>query len=720
MSPYKTSPILSTCLLAITLSLVHGVITATATASYFTEPEAPFIMGSSETIQVVPLPAGSVESAQTIIDAARSNNPASVLLLQPAGKLEVGTTPLQLGGNMCLELSPEACIAATADCSAPSLISITNAMNVSISSSGPGVARIDGGEKPLTGISVIGGGRVNFDLLSVTGCQKAAIDYRGNDAGAYNEAASVTRCRIEHNGDGLKVDQTAAFVCIDNVFRNNSGTALEITSLSSIVAGNDFSGNKTAILSGSDRGVVTRNMLGTNQLAIELTVTSSNNLLSENRGSSTNQAVTVAGMGNQFFRNRITGTLSMPSRGSNNLLIANEGLSPDGSAADIGMFNPPTFANPHSNPVIITGMGRTDITLQGGVKSKKPLVEKRDANGKIIPMAEGIDTKEKPVDIVVVQETLNKASAENPTNVVVAHLEGDFISKTTNGLMLPNNSCVILNGRILTDLGIPIDPPWVKGAPETQVVLMAKKGFSSFSGGKVDAGRQARFGINAGKEAPSIALIEGVNVSSSAHDGIYIKGRSSQGPLYLYRNNVFGSGGRGIWPHVSTPVYSIANTCSGNRMDGIDFDAHGHNNIALFNICTGNGRHGLFLEEAVHNNLAFGNIFSGNRGSGVHIWNQEVTGNTGSNSIVGNICVGNRKGVSVGGRADDRTASGNLVFNNVCEDNIMNGIASGQSHSTNNFFSQCVVRLNNGEQIQDSESAKAFFLNGVTPSSSQR
>ena len=154
-------------------------------------------------------------------------------------------------------------------------------------------------------------------------------------------------------------------------------------------------------------------------------------------------------------------------------------------------------------------------------------------------------------------------------------------------------------------------------------------------------------------------------------------------------------------------------------MDGIDFDAHGHNNMALFNICTGNGRHGLFLEEAVHNNLAFGNIFSGNRGSGVHIWNQEVTGNTGSNTIVGNICVGNRKGVSVGGRADDRTASSNLIFNNVCEDNIMDGIASGQSHSTNNFFSQCVVRLNNGEQIQDSVSAKAFFLNGVSPSSSR-
>ena len=113
MSPNKTSPLLSSCLLAITLSLLHGVITTPAAASYFTEPEAPFIISSSETIQVVPLPAGSVDSAQTIIDAARSNNPASVLLLQPAGKLEVGNTPLQLGGNMCLQLSPEACIAAS-------------------------------------------------------------------------------------------------------------------------------------------------------------------------------------------------------------------------------------------------------------------------------------------------------------------------------------------------------------------------------------------------------------------------------------------------------------------------------------------------------------------------------------------------------------------------------------------------------------------------------
>ena len=703
--------LLSSSLLGLTIFLMMGTAISQASGTYFTESEAPFIISPKETVQVVPLPSGGVASAQTLIDAARSNNPTAVLLLQPAGKIEVGAAPLILGSDMCLQLSPLAGIAAAATCTAPSLISITNARNVSICSTGPASAPIDGGNKPLIGISVVSGGRMNFDFLNITGCQMAAIDYNGTDAGAYNEASSVTRCRIEHDGDGLRADRTAAFVCLDNIFRDNTGTALDISSLNSIVAGNSFVANKTAIRSGSDRGVVTRNFLGSNQLAIELTATSSNNLLSENRGSVTNLAVTIEGTGNQLFRNRLSGIVSAKPGGSNNLLIANGDLFMDQTATNVGLFNPPTFADNHSNPVTIPGMGRTDITIQGGVKSKKPHVEQKDAAGNVIPMAEGIDSKELPVDISVVQESLKKASADNPTNVLVLHLEGDFISKTPHGLILPDNTCVVLNGRIMTDLGIPLDPPWKKGAPETQVVLMAGKGYSSFSGGKIDGGRQARFGINAGKDAPSIALVEGVSITSSAHDGIYIKGRNSPGPLYLYRNNVLGSGGRGIWPHVSSTVHSIANTCSGNRMDGIDFDAHGHNNTALFNISTGNRRHGLFLEEAVHNNLAFGNIFSGNGGSGVHIWNQEVKGNTGSNTVVSNLCEGNGKGVSVGGRADDRTASGNFIFNNICSDNRTVGIASGNRYATNNYFSQCVARLNRQQDIQTSESAQAFFLN---------
>jgi len=359
-------------------------------------------------------------------------------------------------------------------------------------------------------------------------------------------------------------------------------------------------------------------------------------------------------------------------------------------------------------------MGRLDITVLGGVKSKKPRVEQKDATGNVIPMAEGIDTKELPVDIAVVQEAVNKARSENPTNVVVLHLEGDYISKKPGGFVLPDNTCVILAGRILTDLGIPLDPPWQKGAPETQVVLMASNGYSSFSGGKLDGGRQARFGINAGKQGPSISLIEGVNIASSAEDGIYTKGRKSAGPLYLYRNSVFGAGGRGIWTHVSTPVHIIANTSVGNRQDGIDFDAHGHNNTALFNTSSGNGRHGIFFEEAVHNNLAFANRLTGND-CGVHIWNEEVKGNTGSNIIVSNICEGNRKGVNTGGKADDRTASGNLIFNNVCSGNRVDGISSVNRRSTNNYFGQCVSYGNLRHDIDTSDSTAPYFFNNVNP-----
>lgn len=713
-------PYASACLtpvvtgISLSLFLLAGTPCQSA-QSFFSSPEAPFITAPNESIQRIAISEGSVEAAQSAIDSARQKDSNSVLVLEVGGMLTVGLNPLSLPSKSCLRFSSGSGISAQSSSTAHSLISITNAENVSISSVGTIRATVDGAGKVPVGISVGGSSRIDVDRLLVTHCSGTGIEITGSDALALNQAQSVTRCVLNQNENGIRVDQTAGFNCLDNMFSDNTGTALDLSSLSSIVAGNTFIGNKTAVRSGSDRGVVTRNVFGKNLIAVEFTSTSSNNLLSENRGTTTNLDLLIAGSNNQLFANKLRGTISEGAGGRKSLMIENEGLTLAPTATNVTFFNPPTFANPHSNAVILPGMGRLDITVLGGVKSKKPRVEQKDAAGNVIPMAEGIDTKELPVDIAVVQEAVNKARSENPTNVVVLHLEGDYISKKPGGFVLPDNTCVILAGRILTDLGIPLDPPWQKGAPETQVVLMASNGYSSFSGGKIDGGRQARFGINAGVQAPSIAVIEGVNIASSAHDGIYTKGRKSAGPLYLYRNNVFGAGGRGIWTHVSTTVHIIANTSVGNRQDGIDFDAHGHNNTALFNVSSGNGRHGIFFEEAVHNNLAFANTLAGNGGSGVHVWNEEVKGNTGSNTIVANFCEANRKGISVGGRADDRTASGNLIFNNVCSGNRVDGIASGNSRATNNYFGQCVNYGNMGLDIQTGDSAAAYFFNAVNP-----
>ena len=653
----------------------------------FTMPEAPFVASPDEQIRTLILAAGTAESAQLRIDACRKENPDAVLILEASGPLKVGSAPLKLGSRMTLRLSPVGGISATTTCTADSLIKIMDAQSVSISSSGPGSAVLDGGGKPLTCIRVIGGGRINFDQLVLSNCGGAGIDYHGHDAAAVNEAASVTRCTFQNNGEGLRVDQTAGFMCLDNTFVGQSGMALTIRSLTSVVAGNTFSGNKAAIRSSSDRGLVTRNEIG-DVLALELTPESAGNLVSENRGTKSDLKLALGGSRNQLFRNDFHGSASATEQAKEILLLGNLGIKTDPYATELKVFNPPTFDHPHNDPVIVPGMGRFDLSVPGGKSEKKE-----------IPVV--------PVDLIVVVDALQRARSEHPHDMIVLKLDGEYISRSGKGLELPPNTCVILEGRILADLGAPLDPLWVRGEALSQLILLPKSGYCSVSGGKLDCGRQAFFPINANSGATT--LIEGVTLTSGARDGVNTKGRDSKSPVFVYRCNVLANNGRGIWAHVATRVHAISNVCSGNRQDGIDLDAGSVAGTALFNVSSGNGRHGVFVEEAISHNMVFGNILNSNGQAGVHVWNEEVKGNTGSNIIAANECYANRRGISAGGRASDKTAHGNFFFNNVCRYNRLNGIMAGNSNAKNNYFSQSVVGLNREQCVLTTPDA--FFFN---------
>jgi nitrous oxidase accessory protein NosD len=648
----------------------------------FTTPEAPLVASPDEEIRTLILPAGTADSAQSRIDACRKENPDAVILLETSGPLEVGSTPLKLGSRMMLRLSPAGGISAAANSTADSLIKVTDAQWVSISSSGPGPAVLDGGGKALSGIRVIGGGRINFDQLVLSNCEDAGIDYQGRDTAAVNEASSVTRCDFMSNGDGLRVDQTAGFMCLDNTFTGQSGTALSIRSLMSVVAGNTFSGNQAAIRSSSDRGVVTRNVIG-DVLALELTPDSTGNLVSENRGTKSDLQLTLGGSRNQLFRNDFNGSASATEQAKDILLLGNLGIQTDPSATALKVFNPPTFGQPHNNPVIVPGMGRFDLSVPGGKSAKKD-----------IPVV--------PVDLKVVVDALQRARAEHPDDVIVLKLDGEYISRSGNGLELPPNTCVILEGRILADLRAPLDPLWVRGETLSQLILLPKTGYCSVSGGKLDCGRQAFFPINAN------------TLTSGARDGVNTKGRDPKSPVFVYRCNVLANNGRGIWAHVATRVHAISNTCSGNRQDGIDLDAGSVAGTALFNVSSGNGRHGVFVEEAISHNMVFGNILNGNGQAGVHVWNEEVEENTGSNIIAANQCDANRRGISAGGRAPDKTAHGNFFFNNVCRYNRLNGIMAGNSNAKGNYFSQSVVGQNREQDVLTTPDG--FFFNQPTVS----
>jgi len=664
---------------------------------FFTTPEAPFITRPGEIVQRVELPAGPVEAAQALIDSARKEKPDAVLLLVAAGNLEVGPAPLRLRSKMCLLLSPSSGLNAKVDCSSPSLVSVEKAEFVSISSTGPGPATLDGGGKPLIGIQVTEGSRINLDQLHLVRCGQAGIDYRGTaQVTVLNQAGSVTRSVFTGNGSGLKVASTGGFLCLDNRFQNHTGIAVMIDSLNGIVAGNSFSGNQTDIQSSSDRAILTRNRFGKSGRTLELTANSQGNLISENRGTAPDRLIFIAGKSHQLFHNTLNGSVQLAEGIQEIFFIANPNLQINPAAPEIRFFDPPTLARPHKNPVIVAGMGRYDLPLIPGGKKAPPTPETKDKHLKIVP-----------VDLALVEAEITKARAERPNDVLVIRLEGEYICKNPKGLELPPNSCLVMTAetRILAELGVASELPWERAAPLSQVVLLPKTGFSSVSGGKLDANRQAHFPLNA--NTGSVALIEDTCLLAGARDGLNTKNRQGSDPLFVYRCHAYGNVGRGIWSHVANRVHAIANVCSGNYMDGIDLDAHAVNCTALFNICNANRRHGVFIEEAIENNIVFGNILTGN-GTGIHVWNEEVKGNTGPNLIAANLCTGNRRGIGLGARASNITSHGNLFFNNVCTENREDGMLTGTSKATENYFSQTVARDNVMENIKVSDSALFF------------
>ncbi len=650
---------------------------------FFTPPESQFIITPNESVEIIELPSGTVEDAQAKIEAGRKMKPDSVFVIHLSGKLVVRKTALRLGSRTCLMLNEGASIVAAADATSESLLEISGAEFVSISSAGSERGLLDGQGRQLAGILVKDSSKVNIDNLSIRVCGAAGISFTGRNPVIFSDASSVTRCLIRECGDGLLASNTAAFMCLDNEFRGNHGEAISMSSPRSVIAGNDFIGNKSGVVSASGRGVIARNLFSKNETALKLEAASFGNLVTENRSRDNAGAVVVDGSENQVFENDLSSAASSKQASGNNLIVNNTDSKLSAVSAALSFFNPPTFNNPHTNQLILPNMGRFDLTIQGATNRYEPL------------------------DLAAAGAALERARKEHPNDVVVVRMQGYFISRSSAGLELPKDTCVILDGSIRSNPGTERDPIYKKGEPVTQVVRLSADGHCSFSGGLIDGGHQVSHGINATNQ--SIAVIEGVSIKGATRDGIRTKGRESNYPLFIKGCSVADSGGRGIWLHVAGNVHVIGNTCVANQQDGIDVDAHAIDCNVLFNICNGNRRHGIFIEEAVTNNLVFGNHLLENNRSGIHVWNEEVIGNTGPNIVAANLCRENVKGVSVGGRAADRTAGENFFFNNVCVYNRDFNLVSGNSRATNNYFSQTVIKVSVDKSGSAFSKANSFF-----------
>ena len=283
-----------------------------------------------------------------------------------------------------------------------------------------------------------------------------------------------------------------------------------------------------------------------------------------------------------------------------------------------------------------------------------------------------------------------------------------FILMSAKGLVVPVNTCILLDGSITAGPTSVQEIEHSSSHHRSQLVLLGQGGFVAFIGGVLDCKGFVDHGVSSlgpkcqsGSGAPvkniqnmHMVILHDVTISNARTDAIYMKGRLSSVPLIIHKCTVQESGRRGIWGHVSSNVYIIKNSSSGNAKDGVDLDAGCKGIVCIKNICHHNERHGIFIEEGASGNLVLGNMSLQNRQAGIHLWNEAVMGVTNSNLCAFNTCAQNNKGISVGGRGEDRTAAGNCFFNNACVHNDQEGICTGNKFSNSNSFVHTIIKDN--------------------------
>lgn len=608
-----------------------------------------FFASQGEKLQNLELTSLTAAKANRLIADARKKTPDTVLALHLDGTLRIEDVPLRLPSLTALNLGPNAEIVGSKTATAETLIEIKDSEFVRISATG-NTALFDGKNEISTGIRVRNSGKILLDNIKVTRVKNTGIDYQGRGENRYSDAGIVTRCQISDCAKGIVVRSSCQFVCMESTVEKCSVVGLDVSSAGAVVSGNVFTNNQVGSTLNILDGAATQNSYKRNVIGCQLGEKSQISFFWKNEFINNKIGLVLDGKSNVLLGNKLKNSRNIVYGGTGNQMVANSILaSHDATKNDLVYFNPPTLSNPHKEEIIFKGKKRFDMNFLTGGKLSK------------------------------VQSTLDKARKEHPDCVIVAHLKGQFIADGhgPSGLALPDYTCVILDGEIQS-----------KNDQLREVVWLGGKGCASFSGGIIDCngkGLEAkRSGYAINVPGDNLALIDAVTVRNSFTEGIMTQYHNRLDRSLVIRNcTVENSGRRGIWGHVSQNLIVLNCTVNDSQKDGIDIDAHCIHAKVLGNSCSGNKRHGVFVEEAVKGTIVFGNTLNNNY-RGIHVWNEEVIGNTGPNMFACNILEKNERGFSVGGRAAKRSAHTNFFFNNISRFNDQ-GLAVIK-HAEENYF----------------------------------
>ena len=656
---------------------------------FFSSPVFPFVIDPAEQIVRIELNEMTVAQAQQLLDKSLEENPVAVFAVHVTGEVSVSSVALSLHDRTCMVIEKDGKFAAAAGCTSESLLHIFDGAYVSITGSYDPRKGVFSEQENMfcgkgvvpSGIRIEQSGRIHLDRISIAGCKDTGISITGRGSERFNQAVSLTRSVVSNcQGDGVRICQSPACIVLDSRITSVGKTALVIDSPSSIVANTLCSDSDGGVVLCSTDGILIRNQLLRNGTGICLENQSEYSLVYENSILDNETGIVFEGkratVGWNLFKNKEEVIVG----GSKNILYSNHGILADSiRSAGVAYFNPPTTSNPHHDRFIwksdsgdVALSVRRDVVVISG--SQSPMIKE-------------------------VTKRLRQERVLHPDAVLVVHMQGSFRNQSDEGLVLPDHTCVILDGEIIND--------YVSDKLGTfELVHMQGKGCNSFSGGRIISENKV-FAAISGAGASNAFLLDGVDVDlHSEHGGLgsnsvnAVSSKEHFGPFVVRGCTIQDPGHRGIWMHVSKRVYALRNRCSAGGFS-IDFDAYCFHSAAIFNTVTRNSYHsGIFFEECVKSNTAFGNLCEKNPANGICMWTENVQGKTEKNIVACNEIRGgvqmeaNRSGLSLGGRAADRTTENNYFFNNRLED--LNGRSAIllKKHARENYISQSVLRGN--------------------------
>lgn len=668
-------------------------------SNVYTPPTSfPFIQQlSNEKVVSLQETSGSISTLQDMIDAARTSNPDSflVIYLKAAATYSVTTTPLVLGSKICL-LGGGAIFSTSANSTASSLIRISPGSSfVSITQT-----TLQGGSANLYGIEAPGVSRVHLDQVTASQTGKDGFYLQGMGSTIFDNEITITRCQaslVSTSGyAGIHIVDATQAVCMENtVIHSSIGILIESCAHCALFNNQANSNGSTGIvLNNSTWCKVAKNRCSDNAIGFATSgSTSSNqyNFFVGNEVKGTSTGFSLGGAANILYRNKISSSLSSPisttGGGVQRIYTTDTAYSVNSSQE---YFYPPTVFNKHSD-LIMNGKSRTDVTTAADTLS-------------------------------AVKTAYDAAFAANPGNFIVLHLTAPQITGDAT-INLNSYSSIILDGTINLNSGVTA----FAATSSTHICI---------TGGTIRGGNTTgRSGVSF--TDCSRILIENVSFydfgdkNNRVENSDVIAFFNCGTPTIVTGCTLNGGAARGIWTKSGGGYILTENSSSNMNMDGIDIDAFTSRSLVQMNTTSANIRYGLLVEEgAKYNQLIFN--ASGSNSIGINVFSS-AAGPTSYNSFIANTCQLNGRGLRAGGAKQYSTnstngivttitnqSSSNFFFNNVVRDtlsstNTADAAICAQVFGSENYFSQNSL-ISNARDYSQTDSAVFFNFPFPSPS----